>query len=588
MTAESSASIPWSQHLGRIAPGISDLLHYQARDLPHDLLAGLSVAAVALPVGVAYAQLAGFDPVIGLYSSILPLLAYALFGSSRQLIVGPDAATCAMVAAAVTPLAAGDAQLYLALSAVLALLAGLLCIAASFLRLGALADFLSKPILVGFMNGISLSIALGQTGKLLGFDLHAGGILRRLLEILGRFGETHWPTLALALVSLGVMLAAPRLLPRLPAALVAMAVAGALVAWFGLGDLGIATLGLVPSGLPALGLPAIPVDRVADLLPELLADAAGIALVSFSSAMLTARSFAAKNRYDIDVDREFSALGVANIASALSSGFAISGADSRTAMSDAAGGRTRLAGLVAAGSVALVLVFLTAPLQYVPTAALGAVLLMASFSLMDLGSLRRFWRIDRGEFALSLIVTFGVIWVGAINAILLVVLLALLRFVKLVARPNVEILGKVKGHAGVHALERHAEAQTTPGLVMLRFNSPLVFFNAPFFKRSVLAAVEEAGPELRWLVLDLIPLTQMDLTGVYTLKEVAEDLRRRGVELVFAGRRAETLGWLEQRGLERYAEQHRHFSTLSQALRAYRIEQGQRPETPEPTGGEQP
>jgi hypothetical protein len=338
----------WAQRLGRIAPGLPALLSYKRADFPHDLVAGLSVAAVALPVGVAYAQLAGFNPAVGLYASILPLVAYALFGTSRQLIVGPDAATCAIVAAAVAPLAAGNPDLYLSLSLTLALLAGLFCITASFLKLGALADFLSKPILVGFLNGIAISIVLGQLGKIFGFPIESEGILPRLLEFASKLGLTHWPTLVVGLVTFLVLLISPRLLPRLPAALVAMAVAVVVVKLFGLDALGVKTVGDVPRGLPALRFPNVP----SGLLPQLLAEAAGLALVSFSSMMLTGRSFASKNRYEIDTDREFAVLGAANIAAALSQGFAVSGADSRTAMNDAAGGRTQVAGLVAAASIA--------------------------------------------------------------------------------------------------------------------------------------------------------------------------------------------------------------------------------------------
>ncbi|MCF7992389.1 MAG: SulP family inorganic anion transporter [Thiohalocapsa sp.] len=560
------------ERLGRFAPGVPDLMRYRFADLPHDLTAGLAVAAVALPVGVAYAQLAGFDPVVGLYSSILPLLAYALFGTSRQLIVGPDAATCALIAAAVTPLAAGDAGLYVAFSAMLALLAGLFCIAASFLKLGALADFLSKPILVGFLNGVSISIALGQAGKLFGFEVDARGILPRIFEIIAEIGETHWPTFGIAALAFAVLLLAPRVTRRLPAALIAMVVAGAAIAALGAAADGIATIGAVPAGLPALGLPGLPLDRLTEALPQLVASAAGIALISFSSAMLTARSFAAKNRYDIDVDREFAALGAANIASALSQGFAISGADSRTAMSDASGGRTRVAGLFAAGTVALVLLFLTGPLEYVPVAALGAVLIMASVSLMDVASLRRFWVIDKREFTLSIIATLGVVWVGAIDAILFAVLLALVRFVKLAARPRTEVLGKVKGHAGLHSIDRHADAETLPGLVLFRFNGPLVFFNAAYFKRQALKAAADAGPDLRWMVLDMIPLTQLDVTGIDAIKDLEADLATRGVELVAAGRRTESADWLRERGMLEQVNMNRHFPTLRQAMRAFRKE----------------
>lgn len=416
--------------LARIAPGAPALLRYRfTADFRHDLVAGVSVAAVALPVAVAYAELAGFDPVVGLYSSILPLAAYALFGTSRQLIVNPDAATCAMIAAAITPLAAGDADLYMSLAMVLTLFTGLFCIAASFLRLGALADFLSRPILVGFLNGVALSILLGQIGKLFGFAIESGRIIPRLLEFISKLPQTHGPTLAVGLGSFVVLLVARRFLPRWPSALITLVVAGMAVALLNLDQQGVAILGPVPAGLPALRWPTVPLEH----LPALAASAAGLALVLFSSGVVTARSFAAKNRYEIDVDREFAAFGAANLAAALSQGFAVTGAASRTAMADSAGGRTQVTGLVAAATIATVLLFLTDPLQYVPIAALGAVLVFAAFSLFDLRTLREIWQIDRREVGLAVLTMLGVVAVGAINAILIAVGLALARFVKLTA-----------------------------------------------------------------------------------------------------------------------------------------------------------
>lgn len=561
--------------IGRIAPGLHDLLHYQRADLSKDLAAGLAVAAVALPVGVAYAQLAGFHPAVGLYSSILPLLAYFLFGTSRQLILGPDAATCALIALTVAPMAGGDPQVYIALSALLALFAGLFCILACFLKLGALADFLSRPILVGFLNGVAVSIALGQSGKLFGFSIEQQGVVLVAIELISKFGQIHWLTFAVALLAFAVLLLAPRLIKHLPAALLAMLVTAVAVAGFDLEAHGVATLGVVPAGLPALGLPAGSLQLLTEHFKPLLMAAAGIALISFSSAMLTARSFAAKNRYDIDVDREFAALGAANIASALSQGFAISGADSRTAMSDASGGRTRLTGLFAAAAVALVLVFLTGPLQFVPVAALGAVLIMAALSLLDLDSLRRFWVIDKREFLLSMIATFGVIWVGALEAILFVVLLAVLRFVQLTARPRAEVLGSIEGMPGFHALDRHPEAAVTAGLVLFRFNGPLVFFNAGYFKREALAAANQQGDDLRWFVLDMIPLTQLDITGIDALLDLQAELASRGVELVAAGRRSES-----SQGVSPV----RHYPTLRKAQQAYR-KAFLAPAEPGPAGG---
>jgi len=560
----------WKERLSRFAPGLPALLAYRRENFGPDLLAGLSVAAVALPVGIAYAQLAGFSPVSGIYASILPLVAYAIFGTSRQLIVGPDSATCALIAAALVPLAAGDDALYLSLSLALTFLTGLFCIGASFLKLGALADFLSKPILVGFLNGVALSIFIGQAGKLFGFVIERHGIMPRLYEFLSKLEQLHWPTLGLTVLSFAVLLLGPRYLRRLPAALLAMALTGALTALFNLEALGVATVGKVPAGLPTLHIPHFPLE----MMPALLADAAGLALVSFSSMMLTARSFAEKNGYEIDADREFSALGAANIASAMSQGFAISGADSRTAMADYAGGKTQVAGLVAAATFAVVLLFFTAPLAYVPIASLGAVLMVGAYSLVNIETLKALWRFSRTEFALSMLATLGVVAVGAVQAILVVVVLALLRFVQEASRPNVEILGEVPGMAGIHPLRMHQNATTIPGLMLFRFNAPIVFFNAPYFRRQVLAAVNRAGPELKCLVLDMLPITMIDATGYYVLRDVEAALTARGVTLGVAGRQTEIELSAKQRGLDasEALSRIRRFSTLRQAVHAYTLE----------------
>jgi high affinity sulfate transporter 1 len=555
-----------TSRLARFAPGLPALLGYRRADFPHDLMAGLSVAAVALPVGVAYAQLAGFNPVVGLYVSILPLVAYALFGTSRQLIVGPDAATCALVAAAVTPLAGGDPALYLSMTMAMTAIAGLLCIGASFLRLGAVADFLSKPILVGFLNGISLYILVGQLGKLLGFSITARGITPKLLEVAQKIDQTHWPTLAVGLATLVAYIVSKRVLPRFPAPLVALVGSGLVVALLGLDVRGVAVVGAVPAGLPVFRLPSLSLD----LLETVVSAAAGLALITFTSMMLTARSFAAKNHYEIDADREMAALGAANIAAALSQGFAISGADSRTAMADASGGRTQLTGLVAAAAIALVLLFLTEPLRYIPIAGLGAVLIMASLSLLDVQTLRQFYRLNRFEFTLSLLATIGVIWVGAIHAIGVAVVLALLHFVRLTARPRAEILGEVEGLPGFHSVARHPTAQATPGILLFRFNAPLVFFNAPHFKQQAQAAIDAAGPDLKWFVLDALPVTQVDITAHGVLDDLAQILRARGTELMLGGRMTETSELRKSWGISESLIFARHFPTLEQAVQDYR------------------
>lgn len=546
----------------RFAPGLASLLSYDKRNAGCDLKAGIAVAAVALPVAIAYAELAGFPPEYGLYSSLLPLVAYAVFGSSRQLIVGPDAATCALVLATVTPLAAGDANSYLMLSVTLAFLTGLICIAASFLKLGALADFLSKPILVGFLNGVALSIILGQAAKIFGFPVESGGILPRLWEIAGKLNQTHLPTLAVALGSFAVLALVPRVLHWLPAALCAMALAAAAVALLGLGAFGVKTLGPVAGGLPALHLPAIDLA----LLPNLVPQALGLALVSFSSLALTARSFASRNGYEVDLDQDFAALGSANIASSLSGGFVVSGADSRTAMSDAAGGRTHATGLVAALVIALAMLFLMEPLQFVPVATLGAVLVIAALSLVDIATLRLLYAINPVEMALSLVVTVGVVVLGAIDAIFLAVLLALVRFIRLVSRPMVESLGEVAGMPGFHALARHPTAVTRQGLLLFRFNAPIVFFNTPYFCRELFAALEKAGPDIHDIVLDLIPVPGIDATGLLAIVDVQRTLAERGITLSAAGRATEWKNWAVHRGFE--PGRVRIFPTMESAIDA--------------------
>ena len=558
------------QRLTSIAPGLATLLSYRRDDLRHDITAGLSVAAVAIPVGVAYAQLAGFPPVVGLYASILPLVAYALFGTSRQLIVGPDAATCAMVAAAVAPLAGGDPRLYLSLTVVLTFLAGLLCIGASFLRLGALADFLSRPILVGYLAGIALMIVLGQIDKVTGLTIEAGRIAPRLLELVRKLPLIHWPTLAVALGAFVVLILGPTILPRVPAALLALIVSGVAVAALGLDRRGVAVIGEVPAGLPTLRVPRVPLDEIG----VLMAQAAAVALVSFTSGIVTTRAFAAKNRYEIDVDREFAALGAAQLAAGISQGFPVAGADSRTAANDAAGGRTQVTGLVAAAAIALVLMLFTGPIRYAPTAALGAVLVKSAISLVDVKAFRQLLRIDRPEFLLAVLTMLGVVWFGAINAVLLAVLLALLRFVRIAARPDVSLLGSEPDVRGFHALRDYPRAQAPPGLVLFRFDGPLAFFNAAYFRDRVLAAADAAGPALRAVVVDATGFsTREDTTGVLMLVELRDQLASRGVELALAGKRHLIEEWRRKRGLGSGGLEGgpalRLFSTLEDAVEAF-------------------
>jgi high affinity sulfate transporter 1 len=560
---------PILQRWSRLAPGLPALVRYDRRDLRHDIAAGLAVAAMAIPGSMATAQLVGFSPVVGLYASSLPLIVYALFGTSRQLMIGPSAATAAIVAAGVAPLAGGDPDRALALAIALTFITGALLIGASFMRLGAMADFLSKPILVGFMNGVAINVVLSQIGGLFGLRLEASGIVPRAVEFVGRLPQTHLPTLAVGLATIALLLVLPRVVPKIPASLAAMVVAGFAVQWLGLEALGVRTVGPVPGGFPLPRIPEIPLDQ----LPILVAEAAGLALVLFSTTMVAARAFADRNRYEIDGDREVAALGVSNIAAAFVQGFVVTGTNSRTAVGELAGGRTQMAGIVTALVVAAMVAFFTWPLQFIPSVALAAMLVVAGASLFSWENMAAIGRIDKREVWIAMIATVGVIVVGVMNAILLAVVLALLSFVQLSARPRVERLGSIEGQPGFHPLESQPEARAPEGLVLFRFNGAIIFFSAAYFRRQVLAAV--SGGDVRWFVLDLAPVNMVDATGVFTIKQLFEELRERGIVTCAAGREAEWAEWAAARGLQERLSMTRFFPTLGQAVSAYRSETGE-------------
>jgi len=553
-------------HLNRLLPGLQPLLKYQAANWPHDFKAGLSVAAVAIPVAIAYAQLAGFSPSTGLYASILPMVVYALAGTSRQLIIGPDAATCAMIAAVVAPLAAGNSGLYLSFTIALTLLTGLFCIAASFLRLGGLADFLARPILVGLLNGVSISIMIGQVGKVLGSKPQATRFFRQLVEIPELVLQAHWPTVVLSGGCVLVMLLMPRVSKRVPASLVTMILAGLAAYLLRLDQMGVALIGPVVSGLPDLEWPDLPLHEVGDLAGS----AAGLSLVLFTSGMLTARSFAERNGYDIDVDREFAAFGMANIASALSQGFAVTGADSRTAVNDANGGRTQMVSIIAALAICLLLLVGTGSLAWLPIPALGVVLLFASWSLLDMQVFRRYHQIERGALVLGAITMLGVLAFGAIKAIMLAVTLALLMFIRRVARPALEELVTVPQRAGLYNHQFFPEAEAIDGLLLLRFCGPLVFFNAGHFRNEVHHAIARQKAPVERVVLDLIPVTNLDITGIDTLERLDAELAAQGIVLTLAGRQIEFERWLETTGHPDESLRQRAYPTMRQAIRQWR------------------
>lgn len=551
--------------LARWLPGLDGLLHYRRDWLTRDVQAGLSVAAVQIPTAIAYSQIIGFPPQVGLYACILPMLIYALVGSSRQLMVGPDAATAAMVAAAITPLAAGDPQRLLQLSMIVAVMVGALSIAAGFARAGFVASFLSRPTLVGYLNGIGLSLIAGQLGKILGYHSETSGFVRGLIALVRNLSDTHLPTLTLGVSTLLLMIFLPRVFPKIPGALVGVLFATLAAALLGLDQYGIKLLGEVPQGLPTLSLPRTTYEEMGSLFR----DAMGITIISFCSAMLTARSFAARHGYSVDANHEFMALGMANIGAGISQGFVISGADSRTAVNDMVGGKSQMVGIVAALVIGVVLLLFNKPLGWVPMPALGAVLLMAGWGLIDFRALRGFWRLSRFEFALCVLTTVGVLSVGVLPGIFVAIMLALLRLLYLTYRPHDAVMGWVHGIDGQVELEQYPNARTLPGLVIYRFDAPLLFFNADYFKQRLLEVVAEAR-QPRAVLLNAEGILNLDISGLTTLREVQQTLDAQGVHLSLARVTGETLAMLKRSGLLGEVKPPLVFSSVRAGVNAYR------------------
>lgn len=560
------------RHLIRkIAPGILALSEYRLSWLSWDLAAGLSVAAIALPVGMAYADLAGVLPVIGMYSAIFPLFAYALFGSSRQLITGPDAATCILVAATLGPLAGGDPEHYAALLLGLTVMTGLLYLFAGVIRLGFIANFLSQPILTGYLNGIALLIMVGQVSKLLGYTSTEEQFFRKILEFFQRVDQSHWPTAALGTGMLLVLMLIIRYQPRLPGAFVVVGLATLLVAGFGLDHQGVTVLGHVPSGLPSIVLPSFHHGVFNDLFSA----AAGIVLVSFTSGVLTAKSFARRNGYEINANQELIGFGACNLASGLAQGFPVTGADSRTAVNNAMGGKTQMVGLIAGGAMLLVLVFLSSPLAYVPTTALAAVILVSAMGLFDLADLRLLYRMSYREFLMSVGTTLGVLALGVLPGVLLAVALSLIWLLSVGSRPHDAVLGRAEGHRGFHNIADYPDARTIPGLLLYRFDSDLVFYNADYMKARVRAAVAAQKTPVKWVVLDASAINVIDVTGLRKLYELREELAAAGVSFYIA-RVKRHLGRFFNEAFskkQRKKSKKYRFQTLKPAIKAFLEEQ---------------
>jgi len=496
--------------------------------LSRELGAGLSVSAVSVPAGLACAALVGVTPVTGLYASLAPMAAYALFGRSRYLIVGPDTATCLLTGAAITALGVQDPGGRAMLAEALALMVGIGFAIAAVLRLGFVANLLSGPILVGYMGGIALTLLVSQIGSFTGVAVAAPGLVRPLIEILRRSDEIQPATLALGIALFAALRGLKAFAPKAPGPAIVVAAAVALSFGLDLPATGVAVIGAVPAGLPAFHVPALG-QHAERLLPSI----AGLLIVSFSSGILTARSFGRRLRERGDPNLELRGFAAADLAAGLFQGFPVTGADSRTAVALAAGGRTRAVGLIGALGVALVLTLLTGALAYLPKAALAAVLASAAFDLVDLRAFARLWRIDRFEFAFAAIAAAGVLWIGVLQGVFLAVGFTFAHLLRLTLWPRCRRLGLSKD-AELVSLAREPDAEAPAEGVIFRFEASLLFMNADYFLQEALAALD-ASPGARWFILDASSTPMGDSTGVDALLDLKRTLDGRAVRLLIGG-----------------------------------------------------
>jgi high affinity sulfate transporter 1 len=545
--------------------GLARLRAYRRGWLRADVLAGITVTAYLVPQCLAYSELAGASPVSGLWVAVFAMVIYALLGTSRQLSVGPESATAIMVAAAVMPLAAGDPARYLALSTGLAVLIGLLCIAAWAVRLGFVADLLSQPILIGYMAGVAAIMIVSQLGTITGIRLAAPGPIGRIVELAGRLDEVQPLTLALGGGVAVFLLVLRRLKPLAPGTLIAVVGAGLIVWVLGLESSGIAVVGPVPSGLPVPTLPAIGLGDVTALLGA----AAAITFVAYSDVALTGRAFAARTGEQIDPNQEFLALGVANVAAGLTGGYALSASGSRTAIIDAMRAHSQVAGLVSAVAIVIVVIVTPGLIAMIPRAALGGVVIYAALRLVDLGGISRLGRFRSTELGLAVIAFVGVIAFDVLAGILVAVGLSVLELFARVARPPAAVLGRVPGLAGLHSIEDYPDAQTIPGLVVFRYDAPLCFANAQDFRARAIRAVDRQDDPVLWFLLNAEAIVELDLTAAEALGQLVDDLEARHIVFAMARVKQELRAQLLRGGLLQTIDEDRMYPTLPVAVEAF-------------------
>jgi high affinity sulfate transporter 1 len=537
--------------------------------LRHDLVAGLVLTTMLIPVGIAYAVASGVPGIYGLYATIVPLLAYALFGPSRILVLGPDSSLAAVILAVVLPLSGGDPHRAIALAGMMAIVSGVVCILAGIARLGFITELLSKPIRYGYMNGIALVVLISQLPKFFGFSIETDGPLRNVWEIATAVmaGITNWAAFTVGASTLSVIL----LLKgnkRVPGILVA--VAGATVA-VGVLDLaaraGVSVLGSLPQGLPAFAIPWI---TRADIVPVLIGGCA-VALVSFADTSVLSRVYAARTRTYVDPNQEMVGLGFANLTAGLFQGFPISSSSSRTPVAEAAGAKTQLTGVVGAIAVALLLMVAPNLLQNLPTSALAAVVIASAIGLIEVTDLRRIYRIQRWEFWLSIVCTIGVVVLGAIEGIGLAIVIAVIEFLWDGWRPYSAVLGSPEKIRGYHDIKRYPDARLIPGLVLFRWDAPLFFANAELFNDRVLDAVATSPSPVRWLVVASEPVTSVDVTSADMLAELDETLRGAGIKLCVAEMKDPVKDKLKRFGLFAKLGETAFFPTIDDAVESYLV-----------------
>ncbi len=551
----------------RWMPGLQTLRGYEAAWLRHDIVAGLVLTTMLVPVGIAYAVASGVPGIYGLYATIVPLLAYALFGPSRILVLGPDSSLAAVILAVVVQQSGGDPMRAVALAGAMAVVSGLVCIIAGLARLGFITELLSKPIRYGYMNGIALVVLISQLPKLFGFSIEHTGPVKDLWSIATSLldGKANWTAFAVGAGSLAVILLLKGS-KRLPGILIAVIAATVVV---GVLDLGaradVKVLGSLPQGLPVFAIPWI---TYADIGPVLIGGLA-VALVSFADTSVLSRVYAARTRTHVDPNQEMVGLGAANLAAGFFQGFAISSSSSRTPVAEAAGSRTQLTGVVGALAVALLLVVAPDLLQNLPTSALAAVVIAAAIGLFEFADLQRIWRIQRWEFWLSIVCTVGVAVLGAIPGIGLAILIAVIEFLWDGWRPHSAVLGRAEGVKGYHDIKRYPDARRIPGLVLFRWDAPLFFANAELFRDRVLDAVDDSPTPVRWLVVAAEPVTSVDVTAADMLAELDETLHAAGIELCFAEMKDPVKDKLKRFGLFARLGEETFFPTLGTAVSAY-------------------